>query len=1159
MSSVSPLATHPDIRPLLADPRPAWIWGTGGNKILWCNASAAAVFNLKNLDACLDKRFSSRSPAATQIARVATQGQDQPANVELLRFQFGVRSIALPCLCQHVEIDGREGVLVIGTNAAPRQPSDLASLAKAARDYSGFDPSQTAVVDGQGNVLIGDPPASLAGPEALAGLLDGSDGQDAIEADGSRWQVTATAIDLSGTPAAFISWQKSAIEVAAAVLPVAGGSAAIVTDQANTAPTPDNETPSDEADPQPTDELHETKPDDNPTPSEAETESTDNAPHTPDTEPESSDEPRAPVEDQIPPEEPAPPAPAELLEVDEATEEPEAKITDIAPTEVSPSDRSDADIEPPAPPPEPAATGFSPRVQPYRFVWQMDAELNFTSVSEGLAEAVGTANAELTGRKWAEVADTYDLDPHETISDHLERGDTWSGVTVNWPVAGADIQVPVDLAALPTFDRQRTFTGYKGFGVCRTNDFFAARRAEADPSAEPDIPTITPVLAEVDNDPKSANPSADVMFVNPDRPGRPASVYEDDAIDEIHDDRSEAPQSTRGVTVIPVPYGNVRTEEANVVPLHRTRAVDEDDLSRLSKPEREAFRKIADALGARMEGDEDDVADLDTKPIEDTEEPVVEKVPEPDIEEIAKPAAIDRPEPDNKVVPLPSAFAPAGLRIDPRLIDRLPIGVLVCRGDTLLFANETILDLLGHATIEELRDAGGMDAVFADRDPIPGAPYTDAPSDHAVAALHHSGRAMPVQARMFRVPWNNDSALMISLNPEVSDSEDAIDEAAAAHTSRRAAEDRAAELDAILETATDGVVMLTGDGKILAVNGSAQALFDAGQDEMVGSNITEYLARESHRTALDYLDGLANNGVASLLNDGREVIGRTTNGGQLPMFMTIGRVGEDEAAKFCAVLRDITQWKKAEEDLTSAKRQAENASTQKSDFLARISHEIRTPLNAIIGFSEVMMDERFGEIGNPRYKEYLQDIHTSGAHIMSLINDLLDLSKIEAGKMELTFEAVALSDLVAECVGMVEPQANQERVIIRSSLSESVPNVVADARSVRQIVLNLLSNAIKFNVQGGQVIISTSLEENGEVVIRVRDTGVGMSEKDITTALEPFRQLHTARSGVTGSGLGLPLTKALTEANRATFTIESNVNQGTIVSVVFPSTRVLAE
>ena len=273
--------------------------------------------------------------------------------------------------------------------------------------------------------------------------------------------------------------------------------------------------------------------------------------------------------------------------------------------------------------------------------------------------------------------------------------------------------------------------------------------------------------------------------------------------------------------------------------------------------------------------------------------------------------------------------------------------------------------------------------------------------------------------------------------------------------------------------------------------------------------------------------------------------------------MTMGRIGSSD--KFCAVLRDITHWKNVEAELTAARQTAEAANLQKSEFLAKISHEIRTPLNAIIGFSEMMMSERFGPIGNQRYRDYLHDINVSGGHLMSLINDLLDLSKVEAGKLDLSFEEVRVNAAIQECVALMQPQANRERIIIRTSLASDLPNVVADQRSVRQILLNLMSNAVKFTRAGGQVIVSSTLEESGEVAVRIRDTGIGMSEKDIEAALKPFRQVAISpQDRRQGTGLGLPLTKALVEANRATFTIESALDQGTLVKITFPTTRVLA-
>ena len=200
------------------------------------------------------------------------------------------------------------------------------------------------------------------------------------------------------------------------------------------------------------------------------------------------------------------------------------------------------------------------------------------------------------------------------------------------------------------------------------------------------------------------------------------------------------------------------------------------------------------------------------------------------------------------------------------------------------------------------------------------------------------------------------------------------------------------------------------------------------------------------------------------------------------------------------------------------------------------------------------MEERFGPIGNERYRDYLKDIHASGKHVMSLADDLLDLSKIEAGKLELAFAPVDANSLIRECISMMQPQAARERIIMRVSLFERLPQVMVDERSLKQIMLNLMSNAVKFNEPGGQVIVSTAVDNAGQAVIRVRDTGVGMSESEVGLALEPFSQVgHARRKG--GAGLGLPLTKALVEANGAEFSIKSRRDQGTLIEIAFPTVR----
>ena len=233
----------------------------------------------------------------------------------------------------------------------------------------------------------------------------------------------------------------------------------------------------------------------------------------------------------------------------------------------------------------------------------------------------------------------------------------------------------------------------------------------------------------------------------------------------------------------------------------------------------------------------------------------------------------------------------------------------------------------------------------------------------------------------------------------------------------------------------------------------------------------------------------------------------------------------------------------------------ETAVARRLDFLAKVSHEVRTPLNSILGFSELMLEERLGAIGNARYKGYVEDIHQSGLYALSLLNDLLDISKIDAGKFDLDFTAVDLPELVEACVNSLQPLAKRERILLRTSLAFNLPAVIADRRRLKQILLNLLSNAIKFTNAGGQVIVSARLIDGGDLRLRVHDNGVGMTEDEIAAAMQPFHQLDTAPRKQTGTGLGLPVTKALADANRARLLIASQRGVGTSADVIFPKDR----
>ncbi|MGE5260235.1 MAG: sensor histidine kinase [Actinomycetota bacterium] len=254
------------------------------------------------------------------------------------------------------------------------------------------------------------------------------------------------------------------------------------------------------------------------------------------------------------------------------------------------------------------------------------------------------------------------------------------------------------------------------------------------------------------------------------------------------------------------------------------------------------------------------------------------------------------------------------------------------------------------------------------------------------------------------------------------------------------------------------------------------------------------------------------------------------------------------------LLRLVDQMALDEESVISEAESDEGQASRRLDFLAKVSHEVRTPLNSILGFTELMLQERFGPIGNARYKGYVEDIHQSGLYALSLLNDLLDISKIEAGKFELDFTAVDVPELVEDCVNSLQPLAKRSRIVLRTSLAEKLPSVVADPRRLKQILLNLLTNAIKFTKEGGQVIVSGTMID-GELRLRVRDNGVGMTRDEIAFAMQPFHQLDTAPRKQSGTGLGLPVTKALVDANRARLVLSSEPGIGTSADVVFPPER----
>jgi two-component system cell cycle sensor histidine kinase PleC len=242
-----------------------------------------------------------------------------------------------------------------------------------------------------------------------------------------------------------------------------------------------------------------------------------------------------------------------------------------------------------------------------------------------------------------------------------------------------------------------------------------------------------------------------------------------------------------------------------------------------------------------------------------------------------------------------------------------------------------------------------------------------------------------------------------------------------------------------------------------------------------------------------------------------------------------------------------------------ARRRAEAANIAKSRFLAQMSHELRTPLNAILGFSEVMKTEIFGPHAVPAYKDYSNDIHNSGVHLLGLINEILDLSRIEAGRYELNEEPVALASVISECSHLLQMRAKSRGLTIHELFESELPKLWADERAIRQICLNLLGNAIKFTPQGGEIWLKVGWTASGGQYLSVKDSGPGIPEDEIPIVLASFGQgSNSIKSAEQGAGLGLPIAKNLVELHGGTFVLKSKLRIGTEVIVTFPSERVMS-
>ena len=358
-------------------------------------------------------------------------------------------------------------------------------------------------------------------------------------------------------------------------------------------------------------------------------------------------------------------------------------------------------------------------------------------------------------------------------------------------------------------------------------------------------------------------------------------------------------------------------------------------------------------------------------------------------------------------------------------------------------------------------------------------------------------------------------------------------------------------LQSTLEHIGEGLSVFDSQGRLVAWNQRFCELLDLPPDLAASATLQDILMHQAVRGDFGESDPEAE--VARRLDlfyrDVPTTKERVMPGGRT---LQIRRRAMPNGAVI-SIYSDVTEIKASERRLIEAHSQAETANRAKGDFLANMSHELRTPLNAIIGFSEVISNQLFGPIVNEKYLEYIRDIHTSSLHLLSIINDILDMSKIEAGKVELAKEVVQIQNVISEVMRMVHERARSRDIELTAELPDENVEIWADERSMKQIFLNLLSNAIKFSNEGGRIYVRIVADRSDVAVLEIEDHGIGMSPEDQERALQPFGQATPATTrNYGGTGLGLPITKGLVEAHGGTLTIDSRAGCGTLVRIVLP-------
>lgn len=781
---------------------------------------------------------------------------------------------------------------------------------------------------------------------------------------------------------------------------------------------------------------------------------------------------------------------------------------------------------------------FDPQKLPTRFVWHVDKDGHFTDVSPELASSVGPRFGNIDGRSFSELAAEWNIDANGALRALFKSHNAWSGRKIYWPVEGQQKRVEIEFFALPVYSRSRDFTGFRGFGIISET-----KSPSATITREP-INTQKKGLSPQEHEAFSAiarKLKADILAIDT-LDASALNVSGQDKETALDLTLSERPVETaKRIEERNTADKTALSSEPTFLSENNTAENTSDTYDNPEKPENDTgadFDTAQDAQtdataktyeeyvettdGAQAVADNNAIA-ADETFLSGSDEQLSS---EPDEEDNID--AFHTPKEDEgagSVAEIPFEFS---------LLRQVPLAILVYRDNRVLFANDMLLEITGFPTLDSFRANGVLSVIL--REWLP-----------KNILLGATGDVHNVRAQMRAVTWSDGTpASMISFVPEEGRN-------TALEEELEALQRKAVELSVLLNLVSDGVFILDSNGVVNSVNESATRMFSLSPDEIKGQIFTRFFTEGSLETVNTYFNQAKQEGFRPTPSEGREVEATGTDGRKLSLHISFARM--ELAQGYFLMIRDLTPLQKIATELVRARYHAEEGSRRKSRYLAMVSHEIRTPLNAVIGLSQLMLEEKYGPLANDRYRNYLRDIVRSGEHIMTLINDLLDAAKIAEGKQVLDVRPIALSPILNDVLALMTPQANAGRIIMRSSIAADLPAILADERSVKQIVLNLVSNAIRFTPQGGQIIVSALQHEPGEVLLRIRDTGVGMNAVEMEEAMKPYQQVerHDHREGgaAQGTGLGLPLAKALAEANNARFLLRSQPGKGTVAEIVF--------